>query len=181
MPGQSGVTSISWLLVVAVGAALTGAALSEPTGVTVSWSPVRGYDVNRYGVIVRDHDAPGAFISTYAATGTSVTVHGLTHGHRYDVWVATYVNMASRTLSNSAAAPGCVPASGPAPRSRRCRTIGLTAGRRERGRLQHLLQEPGRLRRQLPQRRQLHGTVAEHLLPLPRHLELPVPHRLVQR
>lgn len=78
--------------------------------VAVSWSAVGGYDVNRYGVLLWDRDTPGAFVSNYATTGTSLTVNGLTSGHRYDVWVATYVNMAKGSVTNFPVTPGGLPA-----------------------------------------------------------------------
>ncbi|KFY69383.1 hypothetical protein V496_00318 [Pseudogymnoascus sp. VKM F-4515 (FW-2607)] len=79
--------------------------------VTVSWSAVGGYDVNRYGVVLWDRDTAGSFISTYATTSTSLTVSGLISGHHYDVWVATYVNMAKGSLTSFGVTPGGVPAS----------------------------------------------------------------------
>jgi lysophospholipase L1-like esterase len=79
-------------------------------GVAVSWSAVDGYDVNRYGVLLWDRDTPGSYVGYYAATGPSLTVHGLTSGHRYDVWVATYINMAQGSVNNFHATPGGMPA-----------------------------------------------------------------------
>lgn len=93
----------------APGPSLISVAPLDADGVIVSWNPVSGYDVNRYGLILYDRDTPGAYISMYATTGTSITVHGLKSGHRHDVWVATYVNMKG-SLTNSAVTPGGLPA-----------------------------------------------------------------------
>lgn len=81
---------------------------SQPTGdgVQVSWDAVTGYNVNRYGVIVWDLDTEGAWIDTRDASGTSLFVGGLIPGHRYGVWVATYVNMRSSITGDAIAAQG---------------------------------------------------------------------------
>ncbi|OAA61965.1 Fibronectin type III domain protein [Niveomyces insectorum RCEF 264] len=82
----------------------------DSDGVSVTWSPVTGYDVNRYGLLLWDRDTPGAFLSAYATTGTSVAVHGLQTGHRYGVWVCSYINMAKGSVTNFPATPGGLPA-----------------------------------------------------------------------
>lgn len=64
-----------------------------PGGLQISWKAVAGYDVNRYGVIVWDQDTQGAYIETHSTTGTSYIVNGLNNGHRYGVWVSTWVNL----------------------------------------------------------------------------------------
>ncbi|KAH7311095.1 SGNH hydrolase-type esterase domain-containing protein [Rhexocercosporidium sp. MPI-PUGE-AT-0058] len=59
----------------------------------ISWDAVSGYSINRYEVIVWDQDIPGAWTGGYAAAGTSTTIGGLLNGHRYAIWVATWVNL----------------------------------------------------------------------------------------
>ncbi|KAL2128216.1 hypothetical protein VTI74DRAFT_9507 [Chaetomium olivicolor] len=58
--------------------------IPEGNGIRVSWYPVTGYDVNRYGVIVWDMDTEGAFIEVYAAAASAAShfVGGLKPGHR---------------------------------------------------------------------------------------------------
>ncbi|KAI7970319.1 hypothetical protein EIK77_005460 [Talaromyces pinophilus] len=80
--------------------------------IQISWAPVTGYDVNRYGVIVWDRDTKGAFIQEYATTGTTYTATGLNTGHRYGTWVATYVNLES-SVTGKVYPAGGLPAGGP--------------------------------------------------------------------
>ncbi|GIJ91768.1 hypothetical protein Asppvi_010741 [Aspergillus pseudoviridinutans] len=84
---------------------------SGADGIQLSWGPVTGYSVNRYGVIVWDRDTEGAFIEIHAASGTSLFVGGLKPGHRYATWVATYVNLKSSVTGQPYAAGG-LPAAG---------------------------------------------------------------------
>ncbi|OAA54586.1 Fibronectin type III domain protein [Niveomyces insectorum RCEF 264] len=80
------------------------------TGVSVSWDAVSGYNLHCYAVIVWDLDTPGAFISAYATTGTSLTATDLNNNHRYGVWVASYINMDKGSITNFPATPGGLPA-----------------------------------------------------------------------
>ena len=64
-------------------------------GIQMNWEAVKGYDVNRYAVIVWDKDTEGAFTDTRAASCCGLFIDGLTPGHRYGTWVTTYVNMDS--------------------------------------------------------------------------------------
>lgn len=81
------------------------------SGLQVNWQPVSGYDVNRYGVIIWDRDTEGAFIETYAATCCGLSIDSLKAGHRYSIWVATYVNMQS-SFTGSAEIVGGLPVGG---------------------------------------------------------------------
>lgn len=78
---------------------------------TVNWEPVTGYDLHCYGVITWDLDTPDAFISTYATTGTEMKFTDLIVGHRYGVWVASYINLSKGSVSDLAVTPGGLPAS----------------------------------------------------------------------
>ncbi|KAL4732971.1 hypothetical protein BDV11DRAFT_214583 [Aspergillus similis] len=80
-------------------------------GIRISWGPITGYSVNRYGVIIWDKDTEGAFIDTRGVSGTSLFIGGLISGHRYGTWVATYVNMQS-SLTGEPYAAGGLPAAG---------------------------------------------------------------------
>ncbi|KAM7214644.1 hypothetical protein V8F06_009965 [Rhypophila decipiens] len=88
-----------------------GISLPSPLAATASGSlglPSRGwFNVNRYGVIIWDRDEPGAFIESRpsTSTATSMDIYGLRAGHKYSVWVATYVNLNGRIC-------GGLPASG---------------------------------------------------------------------
>ncbi|KAI1818407.1 hypothetical protein GGS20DRAFT_528484 [Poronia punctata] len=79
--------------------------------VQFSWSPVSGYAVERYAVIVWDLDTEGAFIDMRAVSGTSATIGGLEPGHRYGTWVATYVSLTSGFTGKNMVAGG-LPAAG---------------------------------------------------------------------
>jgi lysophospholipase L1-like esterase len=114
----------------------------QPQGndLLVRWDAVTGYYVNRYGVLVWDRDTEGAFLETFATRDTSYVVKGLKPGHRYGVWVATYVGMIG-SLTRTSAIVGGLPAAGreviagqgaPAPPSGlRVHTIDATAIRLE--------------------------------------------------
>ncbi|KAF2635693.1 hypothetical protein P280DRAFT_473621 [Massarina eburnea CBS 473.64] len=80
-------------------------------GIQMNWEAVSGYDVNRYGVIVWDRDTEGSFISTTAATCCGSFIGGLKSGHRYSVWVTTYINMQS-SWTGDAEIVGGIPGSG---------------------------------------------------------------------
>ncbi|KAJ2897714.1 hypothetical protein MKZ38_004491 [Zalerion maritima] len=75
-------------------------------GIQLNWSPVTGYDVNRYAVIVWDQNTDGSFIQMYAASCCGFWVGGLEPGHRYGVWVTTYVNLVSGITAQPAIAGG---------------------------------------------------------------------------
>jgi lysophospholipase L1-like esterase len=75
-------------------------------GIQVNWTPVSGYDVNRYGIIIWDKDTEGAFIDTKASGCCGFHWPGLNAGHRYGVWVVTYVNMQSSFMGAPAIAGG---------------------------------------------------------------------------
>ncbi|KAI0392217.1 SGNH hydrolase [Xylariaceae sp. FL0594] len=60
-----------------------------------SWTPVTGYSVNRYSVIVWNQDIAGSFVQNYAASGASTIIPGLVPGHLYSVWIATCNNLNS--------------------------------------------------------------------------------------
>ena len=74
----------------------------QPSGsdsISFSWGAVSGFSVNRYEVIVWDQDVDGSFINGFSTTGTSYTVTGLTAGHNYGTWVATWVNLADGNIA----------------------------------------------------------------------------------
>ncbi|CAK7228616.1 hypothetical protein SBRCBS47491_006966 [Sporothrix bragantina] len=81
--------------------------------VRVAWDPLVGsYDIHCYGMLAWDLDEPGAFATSYATTGTTLDVPGLTAGHRYGFWVATYINLAWDSVADFLVTPGGVPAPG---------------------------------------------------------------------
>ncbi|KAL5326321.1 hypothetical protein ACEPPN_007459 [Leptodophora sp. 'Broadleaf-Isolate-01'] len=80
--------------------------LPSGAGIMVTWKPVTGYDVNRYGVYVWDLDTEGAYVGVYATTDTSYLATGLNAGHRYGIWVSTYVNLVSSLTGKPVAAGG---------------------------------------------------------------------------
>ncbi|KAL5344058.1 fibronectin type III domain protein [Aspergillus crustosus] len=84
----------------------------EPQGtdIFIHWDEVTGYYVDRYGVYVWDKDTEGSWLSVTPAKTTSLTVKGLKAGHRYSIWVATYVGMIGSLTKQSVAAGG-LPAS----------------------------------------------------------------------
>ncbi|CAK7201479.1 hypothetical protein SEUCBS139899_004183 [Sporothrix eucalyptigena] len=83
----------------------------ESGTVLVTWAAVEGnYDIHCYGVLAWDLDEPDSFIAAYATTGLSINVPGLTVGHRYGFWVATYINLPKGSVSDFAVTPGGVPA-----------------------------------------------------------------------
>ncbi|KAL3478435.1 fibronectin type III domain protein [Aspergillus californicus] len=84
----------------------------EPRGtdVFVHWDEVTGYSVNRYGVYVWDKDTEGSWLSVTPTKTTSLVVGGLLAGHRYSIWVATYVGMIG-SLTRQSVAAGGLPAS----------------------------------------------------------------------
>lgn len=67
--------------------------LPSGDGLQVTWGPVTTHNVNRYAVIIWDRDTEGSFIDMKAEAGTSISIGGLNQGHRYSVWVATWVNL----------------------------------------------------------------------------------------
>jgi lysophospholipase L1-like esterase len=83
----------------------------QPQGndVYVRWDAVTGYYVNRYGVLVWDRDTEGAFVVTYPTVDTSYVIKDLKPGHRYGIWVATYVGMIG-SLTRTYAIVGGLPA-----------------------------------------------------------------------
>lgn len=60
-------------------------------GIEFNWTPPPGFNVDRYLVYVWDQDDPNAWIATAPTKGTSHVFRGLTAGHRYATWVASYV------------------------------------------------------------------------------------------
>ncbi|KAL4993280.1 hypothetical protein BDV10DRAFT_190139 [Aspergillus recurvatus] len=84
----------------------------EPQGtdIFIHWDEVIGHYVDRYGVYVWDKDTEGAWLSVTPAKTTSLTVKGLKAGHRYSIWVATYVGMIG-SLTRQSVAAGGLPAS----------------------------------------------------------------------
>ncbi|GFF92627.1 exochitinase 1 [Aspergillus udagawae] len=85
----------------------------QPQGndVHVRWDAVTGYYVNRYAVLVWDKDTEGAFVVTYPTVDTSFVIKDLKPGHRYGIWVATYVGMIG-SLTRRSAIVGGLPAAG---------------------------------------------------------------------
>ncbi|KAL1904415.1 hypothetical protein Sste5344_009865 [Sporothrix stenoceras] len=71
-----------------------------------------GYDVHCYGVLVWDRDTPNAFLGAYATQDTLLQIPGLKSGHRYNIWVATYINLNPGSLTSFAVTPGGLPAPG---------------------------------------------------------------------
>lgn len=63
------------------------------SGIQIAWDAVLGFSVNRYMAIVWDQDTPGAWIGAYPEAGTTHLVSDLIIGHRYKVWVSTWVNL----------------------------------------------------------------------------------------
>ncbi|ERS98550.1 hypothetical protein HMPREF1624_05335 [Sporothrix schenckii ATCC 58251] len=78
----------------------------------VYWTAVSGYNIHCYGVLVWDRDTPGAFLGAYATQDVQMLISGLKTGHRYGIWVATYINLNPGSLTSFAVTPGGLP--GPA-------------------------------------------------------------------
>lgn len=70
--------------------------ITQPTllrnGIKVPWSP-SNVAVNRYVVIFWDLDTPDAWITMYATTDTQYSEYNLLYGHRYGVWVSTWIDL----------------------------------------------------------------------------------------
>lgn len=70
------------------------------------WDAVTDYNVDRYGVMLYDRDKEGELMDVKAAKGTSLEITGLNSGHRYGVWVASYVGMVGSLSRNGIQAGG---------------------------------------------------------------------------
>lgn len=85
------------------------------SGMTVTWDPVSGASVNRYGVIIWDQDTEGSYINQFGVAGNAITIPNLLAGHRYAVWVATWVNLGDGPAAGLPAAARHVIIGGVAP------------------------------------------------------------------
>ncbi|KAL4749306.1 hypothetical protein BDW72DRAFT_204849 [Aspergillus terricola var. indicus] len=85
----------------------------EPRGndLVVRWDAVADYNVDRYGVMLYDRHKEGELMDVKAAKGTSLEITGLNSGHRYGVWVASYVGMVG-SLSRTGIQAGGLPSVG---------------------------------------------------------------------
>jgi hypothetical protein len=81
----------------------------------ITWSPVTGYNVDRYLVLFWDLDAEGAWIGGYATSDTRYVVGGLKPGHSYGTWVATYIHLNGLIVGGLPAGGREVRANGGAP------------------------------------------------------------------
>ncbi|KXX73552.1 Receptor-type tyrosine-protein phosphatase F [Madurella mycetomatis] len=69
---------------------------ATPTGFSIAWEPpTRGFteDIDRYGVVVLDRDAPGSFPCVEGVRGQCAELKGLMPGHRYNVAVETWTSV----------------------------------------------------------------------------------------
>jgi hypothetical protein len=98
-PGPSNIRTLTW----------------GTDGIEFTWDAVQGYDVDRYAVYVWDQSEPGAWLSSWGTRGTNYVVRGLTPGHTYATWVATYTNTHGRIAGGLPAAGRYVRVNGRAP------------------------------------------------------------------